>query len=370
MAATLIGLSGTIVSHAQTEEEVSALVAEALLLPDWDHAITVTGGAGYKDNVFLSHDDPQSSPFALLSAELLILRLAPEGPRLTFFANGEARFYSEKVSNQEYVAFSQVSLEQDFSDVLTGAISAQYFYQDQVLDVSISETNRQAVTVVGHTLALEPRLRAQLPSHNWIEASAPLSRELYDAPLDDYWVLGAKFSAGHDYGRDSQVSVSYSPLWQPYDTDPARTASGTAITNSHRFAFQQDTRLTWRHYWDPQKRWRTTATIGARWNDENGGGFSDYTRLLASGRVRYRVSDWEITAEGRVAHYDYWHQTVSATDPAKRRRTEWSTGLNIERQWLHGLTFLVRYEYETIWSNDPLETYSVNTVTASLGWEF
>jgi hypothetical protein len=332
--------------------------------------VTATAGMGFKDNVFLSNANPKSSPFASGSAELLVLRLAPAGPRVNFFANAEGQFFFDGLSHKEYTAFSQISVEQDFNDTLTGAMAAHYFYQDQILDVSVSETNRQAIPVIGHSLSLEPRLRAQFPGQTWIEVSVPASRQIYNAPLDDYWDVGARLAAGRDYGRGSQLSISYSPHWQPYDRDPARTASGQTITNSHRASFQQDARLVWKHNWDERKHWRTTATLGARWNEENGGGYSDYVRWLASGRVRYVNAGWDISGDGRVAYYDYRNQTVSATDLSKRRRTEWSAAFNVERQLIERLALVLRYEYETIWSNDPLETYSVNTVSASLRLEF
>ena len=86
MAATLIGLSGLNVLHAQTEEEVSALVAEALLLPEWSTVVTAEGSGGYKDNVYLSHADPQISPFVGLGAELMVLHMPLEGPQFNFFS--------------------------------------------------------------------------------------------------------------------------------------------------------------------------------------------------------------------------------------------------------------------------------------------
>jgi hypothetical protein len=61
---------------------------------------------------------------------------------------------------------------------------------------------------------------------------------------------------------------------------------------------------------------------------------------------------------------------VSDTDPAKRKRTELSAGALIERELWRKLVFVLKYDYERTLSNDEWETYTVNTVSGSLRWEF
>src|SRR5580765_4218180 len=78
MAATLLGLSG-IAARAVTDDDVSALLAESLLSPEWETIFTGEIGNGYKDNVFLAHDDPQGAAFVSARAELLVLHFAPFG---------------------------------------------------------------------------------------------------------------------------------------------------------------------------------------------------------------------------------------------------------------------------------------------------
>jgi hypothetical protein len=363
MAATLIGFTGFAV-RGQTP----GLPAFPAL---WDSVFTLRAGAGYKDNVFLAHADPQGSAFVSGGAEAMVLRLAPSGPQFSFFANAEAnRFFSLSPAHDEYTAFSQAQLEHDFGETARGAVAAQYFYQDQVLDISISETNREAAAVRGHTLTLRPEVRLALPRQFWLSFEAYGTRQFFERPLDDYWEASPKLALGHSYGHDSQVSLSYAPSWRFYDSDPARTSSGEAIPDSLRRRFEQETRLTWRHSWDAEKHWRTTATLGARLNQENGGGYSDYTRWFAAARLHYRAKPWELSAEGRLAQYDYATQTVSATDLSKRRRTEVNLALRLERHITRHAKLVAAYEYERTLSNDRLETYSVNTFSGSVHWEF
>lgn len=380
MAATLIGLS-SLTSPAQTDEEVNALVAEALSLPEWQTIVSATTGTGYKDNVFLAHADPRGSPFVSLAGELMWLRTGETGPRFNLFANVEARnFFGSGFSHQEYTAFSQAQLEYDFNQRLQGSIAAHYYYQDQLLNVAFLEltpnqTNEQttvvrAAPVLGHTLGLQPGVRLQLAGLNWVALETPVNRQFFERPLDDYWDAGFRLTLGHNYGWESKVSLSYEPSWWFYDSDPALTATGEVIPDSLRRRFQHNVRLAWQHHLDNKKRWTTVAGVGARLNRENGGGFYDYHKWFASGRIQYRAHGWEISAEGRFAFYDYLNQTVSETDPTLRWRTEWTALLEAERRITDKVSVVASFEHEASGSNDPLETYSVNTISASVRWEF
>jgi len=71
-----------------------------------------------------------------------------------------------------------------------------------------------------------------------------------------------------------------------------------------------------------------------------------------------------------MAYYDYANQTVSASDTAKRQRTEVTVNVQVERRLHERLTLVTSYEYERTLSNNALETYTVNTVKSALRWEF
>lgn len=370
MAATLIGLTG-IAARAQSDAEVEALLVETLLSPEWDAVLGAGTGAGFKDNIFLSHADPTGRPFVTAAAELLVLRYAPLGVDFNFYGNAEARnFFGGGVSHQEFTAFSQTRMERQFGEVFTGSLSGQYFYQDQVLDISVTETNREAAPVLGHTFVLKPALRAELPWDGWAELEPSATRQLFEAPLDDYWEAGVELTLGRKFGNNSHVKLSYEPLWRPYDSDFARASTGDALTNTLRFSFRQEARLTWEQHWDPEDRWQTELMGGVRINEENGEGYADYTRWFATARIQYQVSKWEILAEGRFAYYRYHNQTISASSAIKRNRTEWGAVCSFERELAEKVIWVTRYEYETTLSNDPLETYNVNTISTGLRWEF
>jgi hypothetical protein len=371
MAASLLGFTG-IAQPAEPDPELFSLPAE------WDSVLSLQLGGGYKDNVFLSHADPQGSAFLTSSAEVMLMRLSPTGPQFTAFANADASHYPATTpAHEEYTVFAQAQVEQDLNEKLTAWLAAEYAYQDQFLDVAFLDASVAAagVTVLatavrGHTLSLRPGASLDLSSQWSLALEAPMTRQFYDAPLDDYWRAGSKLTLGYSYGRSSQLSLSYEPAWRLYDSDPALTSTGDPIPGTRRERFQQEATMTWRQHWDEAKRWRTTTKLGGRLSQENAGGYADHALLSASAQLRYRARPWELCAEGRVRRFAYDSQPFSPEDPSPRRRTEWSATLRVERQFGQHLTVAASYEHEETLSNDVWETYTVNTVSGSLQWAF
>jgi hypothetical protein len=368
MAATLIGFTG-IASRAQTPGE------SLLLFPQWEPVFTLRTGGGYKDNVFLSHSQPQASAFISGGGDVMVLRAAPTGPQFNFFASADViHFLSTTPSHDEYTVFAQAEARQNLSSILNASIAADYLYQDQFADVAFLDASNTNITfrptaVRSHALVLRPAAQLDLPREFSINLETPVTRLYQEAPLDDQWNAGFKVTLTRSYGHDSRLSLSYEPTWRFYDHDPALTSSGLAITNSHRQRFLQETLLTWRHYWDEPKHWRSTAKVGGRVVEENAGGYFDYVRLYALAQIQYRSDRWHVSAESRFRQYHYENQPFGPGQ-SKRQRTEWTAAAQVERKLGPHLKFAIGYEHEQTLSNDDLETYTVNTVTGSLHYEF
>lgn len=368
MTATLIGFTGT-----------TALAESPELLRDssaWETVFTLRSSGGYKDNIFLAHANRQGSAYVTGGGDLMALRLAPEGPQWSCFANAEATHFLDPEHN-EYAAFAQAKVEQDFSLNWKGSFAVESLYQDQFVDVAVLDTSLpvtstmvQAAAIRSATLALRPGVEVFLSPDYSLTVEVPFERSYYSAPLDDYSQVGFKLGLTRTYGHASQASLIYEPAWRAYDSDPALTSAGTPIAGSQRERWQHETSLQWRHYWDTAKHWRTTAKAGRRFTLDNGGGYADYVQWFTAAQVRWRTAHWEIAFDGRLRQYDYQTQPVSSSDPTLRRRTEWSVGLNLERQLTSRLRLLAAYDHEHTLSNDSLENYAVNSFSGSVEWEF
>lgn len=365
MTATLIGFTG-MAARADMPELFP-------LLPQWEPVFTLRSGGGFKDNIFLSPTQPQGSAFVSGGGDVMVLRLSPTGPMLSFLASADVNHFLES-AHTESTAFALAKVEQDFDETWKGSFATEYVYQDQFVDLAFLDPGTnvtvRAASIRSHTITALPALEAALPGRWRVSLESPATRSYSDEPLDDYWRTGFKLTLARRYGYTSQISISYEPSWRFYDNDPALTSTGTPIPGTHRERFQQEAQFIWRHFWDETKRWRTTGKFGGSLVEENAGGYGDQTLLTASAQVRYRAAPWEITAEGRVRRYDYRVQPFSATNPRTRERTHWSAGLTLERQIAKHLRVLLSYQHEQTLSEDALEAYTVNTISSLLQWEF
>ena len=361
MAATIVGCTG-LSAQAQPLD---------LPLSIWERLYTVRAGVGYKDNVALSHTDTEASGFFASGLEFFALRLPEDGTEVSCFVSADdRRYFSASSVDGEQLVFAQGQVKHVFGAVGEMAFDLQYAYQDQIQDVSVTETNQQAIRVRGHTLAAHLSVRLNFPERYWAGLDIIPTRQWLADPLDHYFEFGPRVSFGRDYGYLSEVSLRYEPRYRQYDTDPQLTTEGEPMPDTVRAFGQQEVALGWRHHWDPERHWRTSARVGYLLNTDNGSGYFDYTRVSGSVQVRYRRKTWEGSIDARVSGYDYAVQTVSATNSEKRNRTEFAIGVRAERQLTRSLRLVGAFEHGHTSSNVTIESYTVNTFTGTLQWEF
>ena len=340
-----------------------------ILLPKWDHDLSFQTGAGYRDNVGLSTQSPKASAFILTGLELILLRLPENRTQFNFFLSGQdLRFLSSSTVDKEQSAFAQALVKTDFGSGWEGSLGVEYVYQNQVVDVSVTEPGLTTVPVEGHGIVVRPRLRHDFADHLWVSLELSARRQFFRQPLDDYWDYGPRLTLGKSYGSGSEVSVGCLIEERAYDHEELRTTAGQPIPDTRRKSLHQEVRLIWKHYWDTQHRWRTTTKLTARRSEDNGTGYFDYTKLQAGEQILFHTKHWDISAEARLARYDYPVQTV--TDLAKRQSSELALDFRCERRLAGFLKIFAEYEREQVFSNLDLERYQVNTVKGGLNWTF
>ena len=364
MAVSLIGATG-IVTRAQ--EPV------ALPLPSpWEQVFSVRVGAGYNDNVTLTHSDPKQAPFIYSGLDAVISRLPVDRNllNLTLIAD-DARFMGGGSVDNESLVLASGEARKLFGTGWQPGLAAQWFYQDQVLDMSTSTTNQEALPVRGQTVTGRPGVRLEVSPRWWFSLDAPVTRQFFDEPLDDYWEGGAKASQGFSYGHKSDLTASYETIYRGYDEDPALDAEGDPTSgNKSKALWQHDVRLVWRHYWDERRRWRTTAKLGFKANRDDASGYFDFNRYQAAGQVRYRAKAWAVTGEAGLFQYHYAVQTTGGPGTPQRKRTEVTVGVRCERQIAKAWQVFAEYDHERVMGNLTVEEYSVNKVKAGVNWTF
>ncbi len=342
-----------------------------ILLPKWIHDFSLRTGAGYRDNVGLSARSPQDSAFIATGLEMILLRLPENGKQFNLFLSAEdLRYLSSSIVDKEQTAFAQALLKTDCGSGWEVSLATEYVYQNQVVDASLTEPGLTTIPVESHGLIVREALRRDFAGHYWVSLELPASRQFFRAPLSDYWEYGPRIALGRSYGHKSELSVSYQVSRFDFDHAELRTADGEPMPGTRRKLVQQEARLTWKHHWDAKEHWRTTTRLTAKQSEDNGSGYFDYTKLQAGEQILFHTKSCELSAEAKVARYNYPVQTVSLTDLSKRQTTELALNFRCERRVASFLKIFAEYEREQAFSNLDFERYIVNTVKGGLNWVF
>ncbi len=334
----------------------------------WDVSARAEVGGGYRHNVLLTSFAPVSSPFVSVAADASFIRLSETGSEFTLFFLGEDKQYSDVPSvNGERFASATAQLARPLGLRNKLGIELSGFYQNQVMDVSETETNRTRILVEGVGISLKPKWNHTL-GHGWeMRLEAIGGPQLYAGDVDSYWEAGGKLSLLRTYGHKSELSINFQSLHWLYDGREQTDLQGDPVSGTSLAFWRPEVFAQWRHNWDDQRRWTTTTKIGWLWNQDNGSGYWDYDRLGLSQKVRWRQGNWEIAAGARLGWYLYHVQSAGAE---RRERSYATVDLRVERRLGKHWFVYASGESDWNWSNQSLDQYSDWTAGAGVGREF
>lgn len=340
------------------------------LFPEWQRTVATKISGGYKDNIALSHAQPESSGFFRSYVEAAALHTPLDGPQWTFLLSAEdTRYFSGKTVDHEDLIFGQAEWRRYVGENWQTWLALDGVYLDQVIDVSITETNRAALPVRGGMFTLRPGARVDFPGDLWFSFETPVSRQVFAETLDDYFEAGPKLTFGATHGPNSESSLGYSLLYRGYDMEPERNLSGAAVPGTTRSSWQHEMLWQLKHNYDA--RWRSVTKVSFRFlNDSSESGYYDYHRMAISEQLRFRAAGWELSGEVRFAYYQFTDQPVSPTDPRIRDRTDLTFSLYAQRRIAKHFHLFLQYDYEQTLSNLSLDEYRVNTVFGGVMAEF
>jgi hypothetical protein len=362
IAFCLAGWSG-LASATETglEEDLTTL------LPRWDHSISLKASGGYKDNIGLASTNPIASWFARTAVDAVSVRLPVDSHQVTVVLTAEDTRYlqSSRIDHEDFVV-AQAEYRKFWGDKWQASLGLEGIYLDQIVDVSVSQTN-QVVRLHGGTLTARPGARRDFTQFVWLAVEAPLSRQAFfsETPLDEYSDIGTKVLLGWSYGHSSEIGPVYEFLHRGYDNELA-TRPGPTPANEIREDLQHEVGVIWKHYWDQRGHWRSSTRVNYRLLHDNGGYFNYHRYQVAHG-LRFKAKPWDLSVEGRVGFYEFPNQLV---DNDVRHRTDWSVAVRGERQLGRHLRLIAAYDYERTESNREFDQYAVNTVSAGMAWEF
>jgi hypothetical protein len=334
----------------------------------WDVSVRTEVGAGYKHNVLLTSVAPESSAFVSVAADASFIRLSETGSELTMFFLGQDMQFADVPSvDGERFASGMIQFARPLGLGNKLGIELSSLYQNQVMDVSESETNLARMLVEGIEISLTPKWYHTLGAGREVRCEVFGGPQIYAGDLDSYWQTGAKLALAQTYGNRSELSFSSQFAHWLYDDREQTDAKGADIPGTTMAYWRPEVSGQWRHNWDAQRRWTTTTKLGWLWNMDNGSGYWNYDRLTLGQKVRWRPGSWEITAGARLGWYFYSLQTVGEQ---RRERLYTTLDLRVERRLGKRWFVYANAEADWNWSNEPLDTYSDWTAGAGMGAEF
>lgn len=339
-------------------------------IPAWNLFVDLTTGIGYSDNPTWSYQQRNPSGYSRLGGELTWWRRSPTGWQFSTYLMGEdRRFFSSPLVRKEQTVMGMAQLEKDLGAKWGLRLTGQYFYFDQVMDVSDSQGLQQPLPVLGHTVTVKPAIQHRFGRTNWVELELVANRQWFEQPLDGYWEWGPRLTLGRKFGRKADLSLSGQFTERPYDSRLRTDATGLAQSGALAY-HQQLLHLQWRLHLDPLHRWRLTSRLGLERNADNAAGYYDYWRYFLSEQLRYRRQTWELTGNARLSRYDYTVQTATASAGELLERTSVSLGLRGEVNLGKHVKCYIEYEHDRTFSNHPFSQYQIHNVNGGLIWGF
>jgi hypothetical protein len=347
-------------------------IPDDLKLPSpWINSYEPRLFAGYKDNVLLSDQNIVASPFVGAGLDLTFFRLPISGWEFMFLSSAEYyRYLSAGTVHQEATAIAQGQVHRELGHGWKVGLTAEYLYFNQVFDSSAFQELISSVPVQGHSFTVRPTMTKDFGQGYRAELEIPATRQLFDQFIDNYWEVGPKLIVGREYGNKSDIAISYQFRDRLHDSWQARDVNGNVEPGRGLQFYLQELAATWRHYWDADRHWRTVTKLSVERNDDNGGEYYAYLRPLFSEQLRYDAKTWQVSLEGRVAHYAYDHERIGDPGTDIRARSYFRISLRGERHLTKALKAFAQYEFERTISNLDIDRYTVNTIYGGLSYEW
>ena len=367
---------------ADARDVMDASTNDLPLIPDnprlwkesllWDKDITLRAGLGYKDNVPLSATAPQGSGFFTSGLDLVILRLPLDSLGFEFSVTGDdVRYWRdiEGIAGEDLI-LARGQLEKYFGGHWRAGFELRDVYTDQVLQELVSTGGVQAVQAKGDALTARPFLRCDLGTNWWAQLEAPISRDWWQSPLDDYWKYGAQVIVGRSYGHQSEITLTGGAFYIPHDEWAALDSSGNELPGITLVIWSELAELKWVHHWDAARHWSSTTKLGFQHDQDNGGGYFNYNRYALSHSLRFQTKDWQIEGTVLASYYDFLVQPAVTAPGPTLYLGPLTLSVRVERRLVKSLRVFAAYEYEQAFSNDPSSEYKSNVASGGLSWEF
>lgn len=364
-----------------TPEQWAALPPElrdelqALLGPAWVWGATVRVGAEWRDNVLLSPVSPTARTLLRTRLESYLWRRPAGAWEWLGFLNGNVGRLVDPLPELagEHEWFAHAEGRWTPRPGWRVGLTAQSYYQDQVFDLSATETER---------LVARMRVRG---ARAGVDVTVPLPRDLIwvagaKAHRSDYADFAEDFTEAESHttlrwrsdrgaGRSLEVDLGWSERRRTHPDRNAYTAGGRPLLGTQlEFRINEaklETTLI-------RGTWTGSVAIVGLSNRDLASGYFNYTEHGIQLTLERTTPDWRVAleAEGSRSRYDV--QTVGiGFDPPLRRRDHRELRLRAERVLSPRWTLFAEASEERSRENEAGGTYRARLLAFGVArtWE-
>jgi hypothetical protein len=277
----------------------------------------------------------------------------------------EDRYLSGERTDHERTAILAGEARWQASSTLKAGWALQAYHLDQVLDVSVTETDLSTAQLKVTGFVTGPNLRWNF-APGFVEARVTGRQDRYRADLDGYTEGEGFIRLGTRFDR-AEIALSGARRVRDHDSRPQFTLSGRPITGSILKTTQHDAFAEWTQHLGATKQGRLVTVAGRQWSRDNGSGYFDYNRDLARTRLFWKTPEWEHELSLEFNRYEFPQQFIGiGINPARRHKHEVRSAWEISRQLSARLAIFLVAQRERSTSNDDRSRFTVNTIYAGV----
>lgn len=357
-----------------TAEEWAALPPElraeleALKPPAWQVGATVNLAAGWRDNPLLSAVAAEGRAFLRSQLETFLWQLPKGAWEGVAFLNGDVTRYLRPMPELagEQAWFGHGELRWQPRPAVRATLSLQGYFQDQVFDLSATETERVVARLRVHGSVIGGEVRVAPASPVAFAALVQSHESRYRGYSEDFGE--AKVGGRLIWTPAPPVSLTVSLLSREreYDARPAYTLGGRPLAGTQLSLHQDEMEVKLQF---SRGRWTSATTVLGLENRDGGSGYFDYDERRGRWSLEWKKEPWRVALEASGVRYRYRVQTVGVGfDPPKRRRDDVEVTLRTERGLGPRWTLFAEAQAERSRSNEENASYTQTTIMAGLAF--
>lgn len=373
----LLGIPGGL--HAQddlTDEELDAIfedeeALEAWLMEEfggWDFTAFSRLGWGHSDNVLLATVNPQSGDYLRTDVELFLAKLPDEnGEFFSFLTGTDIRYSDVEDADKEQLWLFNSQWKRYLSDQLTGGLSAQYVYFDQILDFSLTERQETRQRIQYHGYGVGGDLEFTTLKANEFTFGLLALREEYAAVLGNDWLGRVDLKWKRPLWKAAEIAFELRGEHRDHEDRGQRDAFGRPVAGDNLEVNKSSAVLDIAQDWGKSGNMQTALEFRFLENRDNGVGYYDYDQWSVDLTVDGEWKGLEISLALGVDKSEFLIQRAERFTEIPRKKTDYWMEFLVRKQLMKRISLYLILECEDSQSNVVEDEY--NAFSGSLGFQ-